>query len=137
MALKTAIVISLMLIHIYAQPPELTIPYPIEDPTDYEALTQILQQSQDNNTLGAALGTTPSYWDGQIRTTNGVNVISTVKSWAALPAALENALFTIEYMTDSLTSDALRQALYSHNVYIYHCDPQMLTGIGLGAKQGQ
>jgi len=107
-------------------------PFPLKDPTDYDLISSLI-----NNDSAAALGSTPDYWDGAIRTTNGVNVVSTVKSNNALPAALDIGVFTVKFMTDSLQSQSVLSALYDHNVYIYHCDPSMATGIGLYAKQGQ
>lgn len=116
---------------ILCQPPLIDEPFPLLDETNYN-----FTWTEDDDTE-AALGSTPSYWDGEIRTVNGVNVISTPKSESLLPGALDIAEFTIEFMTSSLQSQSMINELSDHNVYIYHCDPTMRTGIGLGAKQGQ
>ena len=114
------------------QPPEINQPFPLKDPTDYDLIFSLVGDDS-----AEALGSTPDYWDGAIHNTNGVNVVSTVKSSNALPDALDIAVFTVKYMTDSLQSQSVLNELYNHNVYIYHCDPSMTTGVGLYAKQGQ
>ena len=43
----------------------------------------------------------------------------------------------LHFRTDSLQSQSVLNELSNHNVYIYHCDPSMTTGVGLYAKQGQ
>ena len=56
-----------------------------------------------------------------VNVVNGISVIATPLSYNALPAALNIATFTVEYMT-SFTSD------------IYG-DPSITTGLGLDPKE--
>eukprot|EP01084_Bolivina_argentea_P307226 530988_1 len=130
------LIISVLIICTNAQPPELIInlPVPLEDPTDYTQTFSTKYDDQD----AAALGSTPEYWDGEIRATStGLNVVTTVKTQNNLPQTMDIAHNVVEYMTQSITNPSVIEALSRHNIYIYHCDPTMQTGVGLYAKQGQ
>eukprot|EP01084_Bolivina_argentea_P048072 88583_1 len=83
------------------------------------------------------IGPIPDFWDGQIRTVNNINVVSTVKSWNTYPNALDIASFTIGYMMERIQLPTITNVLSNHPVYVYHCDPTMKTGVNALPKQSQ